>query len=60
MMISDKTKQHTLAEDTSAHVMTTVLVFPIVYPLLASLQACADINTSMMLRYDNGNQQRIS
>jgi len=49
-----------VAEDASARVMTAGLAFPIVYPLLAALQACADINASMTLRYDNGNQQRIS
>jgi len=49
-----------VAEDTSARAMTAGLAFPIVYPLLAALQACADINASTTLRHDNGNQQRIS
>ena len=49
-----------VAEDASACVMTTGLAFPIVYPLLAALQACVDINASTTLRYYNGNQQRIS
>jgi len=35
-----------IAKDASARVMTTGLAFPIVYPLLAALQACTDINTS--------------
>jgi len=34
--------------------------FPIVYSLLAELQACTDINASTTLRYDNRNRQRIS
>eukprot|EP00277_Geminigera_cryophila_P002655 CAMPEP_0179418036 /NCGR_PEP_ID=MMETSP0799-20121207/7728_1 /TAXON_ID=46947 /ORGANISM="Geminigera cryophila, Strain CCMP2564" /LENGTH=64 /DNA_ID=CAMNT_0021191169 /DNA_START=1 /DNA_END=193 /DNA_ORIENTATION=+ len=35
-----------VAEDASARAMTAGLAFPIVYPypLLAALQACADIN----------------
>ena len=41
-------------EDASARAMTAGLAFPIVYPLLAALQACADINASTTLRYDNG------
>jgi len=50
-----------VAEDASARVMTAGLAFPIVYPLLAVLQACTDIiNASMTLRDNNGNQQRIS
>jgi len=49
-----------VAEDASARTMTAGLAFPIVYPLLAALQVCADINASTMLRYHNGNQQRIS
>ena len=49
-----------VAEDASARVMNAGLTFPIVYPLLAALQACTDINASTMLRHDNGNQQRIS
>jgi len=49
-----------VAEDASARAMTAGLAFPIVYPLLAALQACADINASTTLRYDNGNLQRIS
>jgi len=35
-----------VAEDASARAMTAGLAFPIVYPLLAALQACTDINTS--------------
>ena len=49
-----------LAEDASARVMTAGFAFPMVYPLLAALQACMDINASTTLRHDNGNQQRIS
>jgi len=49
-----------VAEDASARAMTAGLVFSIVYPLLAALQACADINASTTLRHDNGNQQYIS
>ena len=49
-----------VAEDASARAMTLGLAFPIVYPLLAALQACTDINASTTLRHDNGNQQRIS
>ena len=49
-----------IAKDASARAMIAGLVFPIVYPLLAALQACADINVSTTLRYDNGNRQRIS
>jgi len=49
-----------VAEDVSARAMTTGLVFPIMYPLLAALQACADINASTTLRHDNENRQRIS
>ena len=49
-----------VAEDASARAMTASFAFSIVYPLLAALQACADINASTTLRYDNGNQQRIS
>jgi len=45
-----------VAEDASARAMTAGLAFPIVYPLLAALQACTDINASTTLRYDNGNQ----
>jgi len=44
-----------VAEDASARAMTAGLAFPIVYPLLAALQACVDINASTTLRYDNGN-----
>jgi len=33
-----------VAEDASARAMTADLAFPIVYPLLAVLQACMDIN----------------
>jgi len=49
-----------VAENASARAMTAGLAFPIAYPLLAALQAFADINASMTLRYDNGNRQRIS
>jgi len=51
-----------VAKDASARAMTAGLAFPIVYPLLVTLQACADINTvaSTTLRHDNGNQQCIS
>ena len=49
-----------VAEDASARTMTAGLAFAIVYPLLAALQACTDINASTTLRHDNGNQQRIS
>jgi len=49
-----------VAEDASARAMTTGLAFPFVYPVLAALQACADINASTTLRYDNGNRQHIS
>jgi len=49
-----------VAEDASVRAMTTGLAFPIVYPLLAALQACADINASTALRHDNGNRQCIS
>jgi len=49
-----------VAEDASARAMTAGLAFPIVYPLLAVLQACTDINASAKLRHDNGNQQHIS
>jgi len=35
-----------IAEDASARAMTSGLAFPIVYPLLAALQACTDINAS--------------
>jgi len=45
-----------VAEDASARAMTAGLAFPIVYPLLIALQACADINASMTLRHDNGNR----
>jgi len=48
-----------VAEDDSARAMTAGLAFPIVYQLLAVLQACADFNASTTLRYDNGNCQRI-
>jgi len=44
-----------VAEDSSARAMTAGLAFPIVYPLLAALQVCVDINASTTLRYDNGN-----
>jgi len=44
-----------VVEDASARAMTAGLVFPIVYPLLAALQACIDINASTTLRHDNGN-----
>ena len=44
-----------VAEDASARAMTADLAFPIVYPLLAALQACVDINASTMLCYDTGN-----
>jgi len=47
-------------EDASVRAITATLVFPIVYPLLAVLQACADINASSTLRHDNGNRQCIS
>ena len=49
-----------VAEDASARAMTAGLAFPIVYPLLTALQACADINASTTLRHDNGNRQCIS
>jgi len=49
-----------IAEDASARAMTAGLAFPIVYPLLAALQACADINASMTLCHNNGSRQRIS
>ena len=49
-----------VAEDASARTMTAGLAFPIMYPLLAALQACTDINASTTLRHDSGNQQRIS
>jgi len=48
------------ADDASARAMTAGLVFPIVYPLLPALQACADINASTTLRHNNGNQHCIS
>jgi len=35
-----------VAEEASARAMTAGLAFPIVYPLLVVLQACADINAS--------------
>jgi len=38
-----------IAEDASARAMTAGLAFPIVYPLLAALQACTDINASTTL-----------
>jgi len=41
-------------------VMTAGLAFPIVYPLLMMLQACADISASTTFCYESGNQQRIS
>jgi len=44
-----------VSEDATARVMTAGLAFPIVYPLLAALQACIDINVSTTLRYDNEN-----
>jgi len=45
-----------VAEDASARAMTAGLAIPIVYPLLAALQACTDLNTSTTLRHaDNGN-----
>jgi len=49
-----------VAEDASVRAMTAGLAFLIVYPLLAALQACTDINASTTLRHDNGNRQRIS
>ena len=45
-----------VAGDASARAMTAGLAIPIVYPLLAALQACTDLNTSTTLRHaDNGN-----
>jgi len=38
-----------IAEDASARAMTVGLAFPIVYPLLAELQACTDISVSTTL-----------
>jgi len=38
-----------IATDASARAMTAGLAFLIVYPLLAVLQACTDINTSRTL-----------
>ena len=49
-----------VAEDASARAMNAGLAFPIVYPLLVVLQACADINASTTLRHYNGNRQRIT
>jgi len=51
-----------VAEDASARVMTAGLAasFPIVYPLLAALQSCTDINASTTLGHDNGNRQCFS
>jgi len=49
-----------VAEDASARAMTAGLAFPVVYPLLAALQACADTNASTTLGHNNGNQQCIS
>jgi len=49
-----------VAEDASTRVMTGGFAFHIVYPLLAALQACTDINAPTTLRHDNGNQHHIS
>jgi hypothetical protein len=60
-VVAKQTKQtNKVAEDASARAMTASLAFPMVYPLLVALQGCMDINASMTLRHDNGNQHQIS